>query len=102
MLLWSAGILSPGKPGRLENLRTNLERGVLFCFVYETYLRLSTPAPLSFEHAWYLVEAIHCGYDLDLTTCTRCRLSFVRDPLALRPKICPSCSIKDRDTQSCR
>ncbi len=95
-LLCTAGLVEAKNRRETALLRGNLEHGILFCLVYESYLSVGTPAPLSFEHAWFLVEAIHSGTELGFTTCQKCRLVYVHDALALKPKVCPSCRIKDQ------
>ena len=95
MLLRAAGLIARQRRKRNAGLPANLDSGSLFCRAYEAYLMMRTPAPLSFEHAWYLVDAVVRGVELDFADCSRCRLSYVHDALALRPRVCPSCRIKD-------
>ena len=65
--------------------------GKHFCAAYETYELLHETVCISFEHAWFLLQAIAAGDELVLATCTHCQGPFLYDALGLKRKLCPCC-----------
>lgn len=93
------GVLNRG-----HSTRYSVLFGSRFCAAYETYERLHEPAGISFEHAWFLLQAIATGDELVLIDCTRCQGPFLYDALGLKPKLCPCChagSWPGQETSSC-
>jgi hypothetical protein len=63
---------SRGEQGQRPGSSMSLESGEFFCQAYESYLALHLAPRVSFEHAWFLLLALHCGEELKLQTCREC------------------------------
>src|SRR5690606_11944773 len=76
-------------PGTLQSAR-------LFCDAYETHRQLVRGSDISFEHAWFLLQALTRRDALRYERCRRCETRYLREaPLALR-RACPACKLKGR------
>ena len=80
----SAGREDAGSPGVI--------RGALLCEAFETYRALVGDARISFEHAVFLLAALHAGDELRVAHCRECRGVLVTDRLMLRTPVCNDCS----------
>ena len=67
-------------------------RGTLLCEAFETYRALVGEPQISFEHAVYLLAALHSGAELRMALCRDCMGVLVTDRLALRTPVCDECS----------
>ena len=79
-----------GVEARLE-LRS-LPACLLLCQAYEAYLQIHAPhAPLSFEHAWFLLLALARRQEIGISQCGRCGGIKLCDLLSHRPAHCANC-----------
>ncbi len=67
-------------------------RGALLCEAFEAYRALVGDSQISFEHAVYLVGALHAGDELRVAHCRDCGGVLVTDRLALRAPVCNECN----------
>jgi hypothetical protein len=67
-------------------------RGALLCEAFETYRALVGEPQISFEHAVYLLAALHVGDELRVAHCRDCAGVLVTDRLALRTPVCNDCA----------
>jgi len=67
-------------------------RGALLCEAFETYRALVGEPQISFEHAVFLLGALHSGDELRVAHCRDCAGVLVTDRLALRTPVCNDCS----------
>jgi hypothetical protein len=67
-------------------------RGALLCEAFEAYRALVGEPQISFEHAVFLLGALHAGDELRVTHCRDCTGVLVTDRLALRTPVCNDCS----------
>jgi hypothetical protein len=67
-------------------------RGALLCEAFETYRALVGEPQISFEHAVYLLSALHTGEELRVAHCRDCASVLVTDRLALRTPVCNECT----------
>ena len=74
-----------------------LERGILLCRTYETYVALQNPAHLSFEHALRLLSLLQRRSELKPDTCRECQSLRVIDVLSARVAHCEWCAEGARD-----
>jgi len=74
-----------------------LERGILLCRTYETYLALQNPIHLSFEHALRLLSLLQRRSELKPDTCRGCQSLRVIDVLSARVAHCEWCGESARD-----
>jgi hypothetical protein len=70
----------------------NVARGALLCEAFEAYRALMGDSQISFEHAVYLLGALHSGDELRVAHCRDCNGVLVTDRLALRIPVCNDCS----------
>jgi hypothetical protein len=69
----------------------NVARGALLCEAFEAYRALIGESQISFEHAVYLIAALHAGDELRVAHCRDCNGVLVTDRLALRVPVCNDC-----------
>jgi hypothetical protein len=69
----------------------NVARGALLCEAFEVYRALIGESQISFEHAVYLLGALHSGEELRMAHCRDCNGVLVTDRLALRTPTCNDC-----------
>ena len=69
----------------------NVARGALLCEAFEAYSALIGESQISFEHAVYLIGALHAGDELRVAHCRDCNGVLVTDRLALRVPMCNDC-----------
>src|SRR6187455_3586173 len=67
-------------------------RGALLCEAFETYRALVGEPQISFEHAVFLLGALHAGDELRVAHCRDCAGVLVTDRLALRTPVCNDCA----------
>jgi hypothetical protein len=67
-------------------------RGALLCEAFETYRALVDEPQISFEHAVFLLGALHSGEELRVAHCRDCMGVLVADRLALRTPVCNDCA----------
>jgi hypothetical protein len=67
-------------------------RGALLCEAFEAYRALIGESQISFEHAVYLLSALHAGDELRVGHCRDCGGVLVTDRLTLRAPVCNDCS----------
>jgi hypothetical protein len=70
----------------------NVARGALLCEAFEAYRALIGDSQISFEHAVYLLGALHSGDELRVAHCRDCNCVLVTDRLALRLPVCNDCN----------
>lgn len=70
----------------------NVARGALLCEAFETYRALVGEAQISFEHAVFLLGALHAGDELRVALCRDCTGVLVTDRLVLRTPVCNDCA----------
>ena len=68
-----------------------VSRGALLCETFEAYRALVGDAQISFEHAVFLLGALHSGDELRVAHCRECAGVMVTDRLALRSPLCTDC-----------
>jgi hypothetical protein len=66
-------------------------RGALLCEAFEAYRALVGETQISFEHAVYLLSALHAGDELRVGHCRECGGVLVTDRLTLRAPVCNDC-----------
>ncbi len=69
----------------------NVARGALLCEAFEAHRALMGESQISFEHAVYLLGALHAGDELRVAHCRDCNGVLVTDRLALRVPVCNDC-----------
>jgi hypothetical protein len=74
-------------------LAPTVARGALLCEAFEAYRALIGESQISFEHAVYLVGALHAGDELRVAHCRDCGGVLVTDRLALRSPACNDCNV---------
>ena len=79
--------------GRGGQATPDVARGALLCEAFEAYRALMGDSQISFEHAVYLVGALHSGDELRVAHCRDCNGVLVTDRLALRVPICNDCGV---------
>lgn len=62
-----------------------------FCDVYEAFLCVCPRPLISFEHAWYLGQALSHRDEYVLDRCPCCLAAWIRDTLDLLPDTCANC-----------
>jgi hypothetical protein len=67
-------------------------RGALLCEAFEAHRALMGESQISFEHAVYLLGALHAGDELRVSHCRDCNGVLVTDRLALRVPVCSDCN----------
>jgi hypothetical protein len=93
------GLITP-RPGRADAIvveraplpAPNVARGALLCEAFEAYRALMGESQISFEHAVYLLGALHSGDELRVAHCRDCNGVLVTDRLALRVPVCHDCN----------
>ena len=70
-----------------------VSRGALLCETFEAYRALVGDAQISFEHAVFLLGALHSGDELRVAHCRECAGVMVTDRLALRSPLCTDCPV---------
>ena len=88
----SAGRTEPIVIGRSREPAPNVARGALLCEAFEAYRALIGETQISFEHAVYLLGALHSGDELRVAHCRDCNGVVVTDRLALRVPVCGECA----------
>jgi hypothetical protein len=92
------GLLTPqtitirGPGGCAAPPAPTVARGALLCEAFEAYRALVGEPQISFEHAVFLVGALHAGDELRVAHCRDCTGVLVTDRLALRTPVCNDCS----------
>ena len=82
---------------RLENPtdllmpQSTVEFGQRFCLAYDMYCLLHPKRRICFERAWFLIEALVRGDELQFIRCTTCQNIYLHDALALGSVLCPGC-----------
>lgn len=66
-------------------------RGALLCEAFEAYCALMGESQITFEHAVYLVGALHAGDELRVAHCGDCGAVLVTDRLVIRAPLCNDC-----------
>jgi hypothetical protein len=91
------GLITP-RTIRVDNRRPgagepspNVTRGALLCEAFEAHRALMGESQISFEHAVYLLSALHTGDELRVAHCRDCNGVLVTDRLALRIPVCNDC-----------
>lgn len=91
LCLMAEVIPAPEGTGAQGHAACNVQRALLLCRAYDTYLALVPHPSLSFEHAVFLVTALSRGDELRLAACTDCGAVVVADRLSLRVPRCSGC-----------
>ncbi len=71
----------------------------VFCEAYETYLTLGLGSEITFEHAAYLLEALHRRVDLRAGCCPTCRAFTLIDTQRRMPPHCTLCEDRSFNAQ---
>lgn len=92
------GLITPHSHGsgtirveRQTQAMPNVARGALLCEAFEAHRALMVESQISFEHAVYLLGALHAGDELRVAHCRDCNGMLVTDRLALRTPVCNEC-----------
>ena len=80
------------RTARDEQGSPGVVRGALLCEAFETYRALVGEPRISFEHAVFLLSALHAGDELRVAHCRDCRGVLVTDRLMLRTPVCIDCN----------
>ena len=98
LLFVDAGLilLRLGNPSRLLMPQTTVEFGQRFCLAYDMYCLLHPARRICFERAWFLLEALICGDELQFTCCSACQNIYLHDSLSLNNTVCPGCRKPNR------
>lgn len=91
-LITPQSILLERAAGRDDLGSPGVIRGALLCEAFETYRALVGDPRISFEHAVFLLAALHAGDELRVAHCRECRGVLVTDRLMLRTPVCNDCS----------
>jgi hypothetical protein len=86
-----SGTSEPIVVERTSQSAPNVARGALLCEAFEAYRALMGESQISFEHAVYLLAALHAGDELRVAHCRDCNGVLVTDRLALRIPMCNEC-----------
>ena len=70
---------------------TRIEDVARFCDVYEAFLSICPLTLISFEHAWFLAQALSHRDEYVISRCPDCDAAWVRDTLDLVPDNCAAC-----------
>lgn len=70
----------------------SLDSGAVLCAAYEEYLRLHSPALISFEHAWFLLLALSRRDEIGLVRCPGCAGMRLVDVLSSHMVMCGNCA----------
>lgn len=81
--------------GSPQTEHDRLRYGVLFCDAYETHAQLLPASPMSFEHAWFLLQLLMRQGAFDALRCRQCDGAFLQDRTTVLRRACPSCKLKD-------
>lgn len=92
--LFKMGLIDAAQTPEARN--NNLRLGEQLCHSYEVYAQFLSTRPLSFEHAWFLWQALTQGNDLYMRPCCHCGGLTVQDRYSLRIRTCPWCGFKER------
>jgi hypothetical protein len=91
--LQTAGVLREAGDGAFSTADTNgLVLGHRLCDAYASYGQVVASPCISFDRAWYLVEALLKG-ELELGSCRRCRSRYVRESCQVDNHECPPCKV---------
>jgi len=71
-----------------------METAERLCDSFELYLRSADCNALTFEHAWFLWNALRHGNDLAFSSCQGCGGLAIQDRYAVRARACPWCRTK--------
>lgn len=92
------GLITP-QSIRVDNSREppappapNVARGALLCEAFEVHRALMGESQISFEHAVFLLGALHAGDELRMAHCRDCNSVLVTDRLTLRTPVCNECT----------
>lgn len=98
LLYEDAGLLMlrPGKTPYLRMSQTTVEFGQRFCLAYDMYCVLHPARRICFERAWFLIEALVRGDELQFTRCASCQNIYLHDALSLGDTVCPGCRKRHR------
>lgn len=93
LLYADAGLITlrPSRPPELLMPQTTVEFGQRFCLVYDMYCVLHPARRICFERAWFLIEALVKGDELQFIRCEACENIFLHDALSLNDTVCPAC-----------
>jgi hypothetical protein len=85
------GLFDGGAAERRSAPSPTVARGALLCEAFEAYRALIGDSQISFEHAVYLLGALHAGDELRVGHCRDCGGVLVTDRLVLRAPVCNEC-----------
>lgn len=91
-------LLQPDSSTDLLMPQSTVEFGQRFCLVYDMYCVLHPARRICFERAWFLIEALVRGDELQFIRCSECDNIYLHDALSLGKIVCPAC----RKRQSAR
>jgi hypothetical protein len=86
-MLRCCGLLAWSDPAR----RPSLEDVARFCDVFETFSSLCPACAITFEHGWYLLQALSREGDFELAVCRDCQSLWIRDSLDVLSYNCAAC-----------
>ncbi len=87
-------------PSPLLMPQTTVEFGQRFCLAYDMYCLLHPARRICFERAWFLLEALARGDELQFTRCAGCENIYVYDSLSLSKTECPGCRRRGRSRRT--
>ncbi|MDH3647069.1 MAG: hypothetical protein OER80_09870 [Gammaproteobacteria bacterium] len=93
LLFADAGLilLRLGQSPKLLLSKSTVEFGQRFCLAYDMYCLLHPARRICFERAWFLLDALVRGDELQFTRCATCQNIYMHDSLSLTKTVCPGC-----------
>jgi len=86
-MLHACDLLAPAVPA----YQLTPEEAARFCDIFDLFRDLCAACLISFEHAWYLRQALSSREEHTLAACQGCQSQWIRDTLDLLPDRCPAC-----------
>ena len=77
------------RPGFLQ--RPTLDEVARFCDAYDAFRTICPRSAITFEHAWYLRQALTAHDEYELAHCPECHALWVRDTLCVERATCAAC-----------
>ncbi len=90
------------RPARPLIDKRTVHYGQRVCLAYDVYCLLHPERSICFERAWFLLDALVSGDELQFTSCEKCQSSFIHDALSLARRLCPGCQRNGRKRRATR
>ena len=104
LLFCDAGLIAHrlDKPARILIDKQTVQYGQRVCLAYDVYCLLHPERSICFERAWFLLDALVIGDELQFTSCEKCQSMFIHDALSLGRRLCPGCQRNNRKRRASR